>query len=575
MNDDENKKTPLIIKPGSKIEASGEKPKPLGILNPSFRSSCGHDHSDGSSCSGHHHDHDHHHDDKRPSEYNNSLLGRVFKGPADADEALNSARSAILLTAAAGLTQIDTYGSMPAMAGVMGVAFVVANEASEELTESIQYVKDKLNITGSSIGMILSGAHVATEGLMAVTANFSDTFQHASDYVVQVTMSNNLMHATAMTGVAGLAGALYLDKPEHRKMNIAAMLVSSGALGLQYMANDNSLLLSGVGVGTALGYAAWRIRAGIGCAQHGDLCSHVSNLPKDDTDYISIDYIRDKASQIKNITPTKALEKLGESVRGVKDKITEAKLPSREDMRNTMTAVAPTAVSFGAIVVAAHAMTDNAVSIAASSGLGTGELALITAGGLVLPELLASMKNKDLAASMILGCTVLGTGFVGGVHGALGNMSGNTLTDGWNGAVQMSGLLAPIGIYAAATRENCAKGLANFENKAADWIDRQNLPERVKGVSNWLRQSVDDINNGRIRFSRTATAAMLASVVAYSAAVVNFSEDVPIDLHHHHHNHEHHNHDHSYDDVPIFDDAPIYDDVPIFDDDEPSEQLQP
>lgn len=233
---------------------------------------CGHDHHgsgshahhEGDGEHGHHHNHNHNHNQKRPSEYNNGLLKRIFKGPAGAEDVSNNVRSTILFATAAGLTQIDTSGSIPAMAGVMGAAFVLANEASEELMESIQYVRDKLHIAGGAVGMVLSGAHVSTEALMAVMAKFSDKFNHASEYVVQVTMTNNLMHATAMTGIAGLAGALYLDKPQHRKMNIAAMTVTSSALGLQYVTNDYYWPLDAVGMGTAVGYALWRLRAGLG-----------------------------------------------------------------------------------------------------------------------------------------------------------------------------------------------------------------------------------------------------------------------------------------------------------------------
>lgn len=141
MSNDKKADNPPISIVGAKPVANDRHPpNQMGIINPNFKPKCGHDHSDGSNCNGHH-DHDHHHDDKKPSDYNNGFLSRIYKGPANAEEILNNARSTILLTGAAGLTQIDTSGSLAAMAGMMGFSFILANEASEELMESVQYVR--------------------------------------------------------------------------------------------------------------------------------------------------------------------------------------------------------------------------------------------------------------------------------------------------------------------------------------------------------------------------------------------------------------------------------------------------
>lgn len=531
---DDKKQDKHVILTGIKHEGNHNTPTRMGVFNPNFKPACGHDHSDGSTCGGHHnhdHDHDHHqhHDhhhgeEKPPSEYNNSLLARAFKGPPEVGEVLNNARSTMCLLGAGSLAAINT-SSTEGMAGVAIASLIVANWSVDELSEAVQYVRDKLHVGGAAVGIVLSGVHVASEGAMAVMARVSEDFVRASDYVVQVTMSNNLMHATAMTSVVGLAGALSLDDPKHRKMNIAAMTISSAALGLQYVTDTNSLILSAIGAGTAVGYGAWRLRAGLGCTKHGDLCGHSHSGPKDETDYISFEYAEKLGNKIKSMKVGETLNTLGDSARIAKDKLVNFTPPAPQQIYTTMQTAAPTVISFGAIVVAAHAMTDNAVSIGEAGGLSPAVLGTITAGGLVLPELLVAMKNKDMAAAMVMGCTVFGTGFIGGVHGALGNISGNTLTDGWNGAVQMSGLLAPIGIYAAATKESWAKELAHMENKAADWIDRQNLPEKVRGVSKWLRQSEDAIQHGKIRFSKTASALMAASVLAFSAMIANLDDE--------------------------------------------------
>jgi Ca2+/Na+ antiporter len=475
---------------------------------------CGHDH-DHSACG---HSNDGEEDEKSPADYNTGLLKRALGGTGasdTADQALNNTRSLALLAGASALALWDTSNSVAAMSVVGGASLLIANEAANELMESVQYVKKKLALGGATIGMVLSAAHVGAEGVIGIYGQINDKFNQAADYAMQLTMANNYTHAALMMSTVALAGALKLDKPEHRKMNLAAMIVTSSALAVTQVAGEYSAAAGAVGITTGLGYAWWRIRAGIGCTEHGDLCGHTHEGPKDETDYISWNYLGGLAKRVKAIEPEKAFQNLTQSVRNIGNKLTNYTPPTPRQVWDTTLKLAPLGLSFGALEIAAHGMADNAVLIAEQSGVNTATLSMISAIGNVAPELIAGliavrMRENALAAAMIVGCTVLGTGVVGGAQNILGWGMENDLPSSldlatFNGKAVLTGLFAPIAAYAAMTSEPASKFMGKIENKVA---------ERFFGRS---AERAAEVSAREPSVSKTTAAFILSASLGYAA----------------------------------------------------------
>ncbi|MFK7839918.1 MAG: hypothetical protein AB8B83_06255 [Bdellovibrionales bacterium] len=555
-------------------------------------SGCGHNHAPGETCSGNHGD------DVDPGEFNNGWLNRIFSDPKSEGTALNNARASIALLGAVGLSQLNLSdtGSIAAMTAASAGALVIANEATQELMESVQRSKAKLGLSGGAIGTLLAGAHIATESIIAVKAQLSqaftqsasaigtqlsETFNQTTDFALQLSYANNLLHANFMPAIiAGAAGTLLIAAPHIRKMNLAAMSVGTGALAAHVAIGEagypygSGYILGGIGAATAIGYGIWRFRAGIGCADHGDLCGHARKGPVDETDYIGElvkvvkspgEPARKLVNKMASVTPSGALESLNQRTEKIGNAITNFKMPTREQIKTTMTGMVGPSIAFTGVSVAAHTLTDNAVSIAeinaapaaavgfiAGVGLVSGELfagALSAAKakaielkakaeGIKLRDLTESDNYRQLADAMIVGCTIMGTAAATGIHAGLGNALGNAIPDsfkldvasyGWNGVVQMGMLTAPIPIYWAATRKKWVKPLAHFENRMADKIETkaEKLAPQLKWMiseekfmngiarfSNSLRDGIEQRKLSKLAMPKTVAAGMLATSLA-------------------------------------------------------------
>ncbi len=329
-----------------------------------------------------------------------------------------------------------------------------------------------------------------------------------------------------MAGMAGLLGALSIDKHHAYKMNALFMGGITSAFGYQIATGAFNPYLSAGAIGAGGLYSLWRVRAGQTCAVHGDSCGHTHGDSKDETDYISFSYWRDLAKKVKNIKIDDAVSRLTQSVKGVKDKISGASSLTydkiKEKGKNIASAVShdnvvTVATSLTALGLSAHVLGDNVIKLSEQGGLSaTATGATVAALAFALPELIltakAAWKNDgDMAWGAVTGCTIATVGIVGGYQGVSDfEIPANLSLSITEGKVQMGAFLGSAAAIIAATHPKVAGHLAKADNAVADWLERQSFLDKANKVSNWLR-------NDGTKLSKVAAAPMLAAALTYYA----------------------------------------------------------
>ena len=478
-------------------------------------SHCGHDHSDGSSC-GHDH-HDHHSEDQS---FNHGILKTLFSKANIADDSfLSRHRSKIVLGASAALAAIETQTTGSSTLGALGMMFgaaAVAHDASEDLMETTGKLTTSHKISSGVVGMGGGAAHTASEFFLTA---FSDASAY-NDMVVATTMGSNVSHIPLMAGMAGVIGAVSIDKLYAYKMNTVAMAGVTGAFAYQIATGDFNPYLSAGIAGAGLGYLRWRVKAGQTCAVHGDACGH-NHGHGDETDYISVEYARETAKKVKNIKPGKMLERLNERVKATREKFTNFTMPTREEvttkLKNVGKAISHENIvnlgaSLGALGVSAHLLGDNVIKLAEQGGLSATAMGATAAAlAFALPELIltgkaALKKDGEMAWGAVTGCTIATVGIVGGTQGLMGfDIPASLDLATTEGKVQMAAFAGSAATIIAAVNPWVADKLAKVDNAAADILEN-----RIKGVSNWLR-------NDGTKLSKTAAAPMLAAALSFYA----------------------------------------------------------
>ncbi len=500
----------------------GEVEKPVNDNNNLLGHS--HDHSDDehNGC-GHSHHHHHHHDN--PVSYNHGILKKTLSMAGSDNGFLDKHRNKVILAAAGTLAAIEYHTASTSIAGTLAMVFAttaVAHDASEDLLESTGKLKDTHNISSGVVGMGVGLAHTMSEGFLSASAQMSGY----QDVAISSTMGSNVSHIPLMAGMAGVIGALSIDKYSAYKMNAVFMGGITGAFGYQIATGDFNPYLSAGSIGAGALYLIWRVRAGQTCAVHGDACGHSHDGEKDETDYISFSYWSDLAKKIKGVKLDDAVSKLTQSVKSVKDKISNMTLLTRdaigERCSNLTKAlshenVLTVGTSLAALGLSAHVLGDNVIKLAEQGGLSaTATGATVAALAFALPELIltakaAWKKDGEMAWGAVTGCTIATVGIVGGYQGLNGfdiPASLSTLTQ--EGQVQMGAFLGSAAAIIAATHPTVARQFAKADNMVADWLERQDFVDKANKVSNWLR-------NDGTKLSKVVAAPMLAAAITYYA----------------------------------------------------------
>jgi Ca2+/Na+ antiporter len=478
------------------------------------------DHHHGHSHCGHdHHDHDHHHHSEDQS-FNHGILKTLFSKANIADDSfLSRHRSKIVLGASAALAAIETQTTGSSTLGALGMMFgaaAVAHDATEDLMETTGKLTASHKISSGVVGMGVGAAHTASEFFLSA---FSDA--STSDMVVATTMGSNVSHIPLMAGMAGVIGAVSIDKLYAYKMNTVAMAGVTGAFAYQIATGDFNPYLSAGMAGAGLGYLRWRVKAGQTCAVHGDACGH-NHGHADETDYISIEYARETAKKIKNIKPGEMLERLNERVKETRDKFANVTMPTREEVTTKLKKVGKAishenivnlGASLGALGVSAHILGDNVIRLAEQGNLSTTAMGATAAAlAFALPELIltgkaAAKKDGEMAWGAVTGCTIATVGIVGGYQGLSGlDVPAALDLATTEGKVQMAAFVGSAATIIAAVNPWVADKLAKVDNAAADLFEG-----KFQGVSNWLR-------NDGTKLSKVAAAPMVAAALTYYAA---------------------------------------------------------
>jgi Ca2+/Na+ antiporter len=478
-----------------------------------------HVHDSGCGHHGHSHDHSHYHSHDGPESYNHGILKKIFSKAGAAF--LERHRSKLVLGAAAALAAIEykTTGTT-SVSGALGMVFgatMVAHDASEDLMEAAGKLNETHNISSGIVGMSVGAAHTVSEGLLTVSSKVSGY----EDMAVATTMGSNVSHIPLMAGLAGVIGAVSIDKPYAYKMNSVFMGGVTGAFAYQILSGDFNPWMSAGTIGAGAAYLAWRVSAGQTCAVHGDACGSHNHGSKNETDYISLSYFKDTTNKIKNITIDGAASRLSDSIKGAKEKLSNISMPSTDRIKSKLNTawkavshenIVTLATSLGALGVSAHVLGDNVIKLAEQGGISaTATGATVAALAFALPELIltakaALKKDGEMAWGAVTGCTVATVGIVGGLQG-LGDFdvpaSLNWATT--EGKVQMGAFIGSAGAIIAATHPKVAGKLTKIDNAAADLLEN-----KFKRVSDWLR-------NDGTKLSKIAAAPMLASAIAFYA----------------------------------------------------------
>ena len=482
-----------------------------------------HIHGPGCGCGASHNENEHHHHDDKPENYNYGVLKTLFsKAGIDSDGWLERHRSKAVLGAAAALTwaEYQTTGSASmgsSLAMIFGTA-MVAHDASEDLMEAAGQLNESHNISTGVVGMSVGAAHTASEGLLSVTSQMSGN----ENIAIATTMGSNVSHIPLMAGMAGVIGALSIDKSYAWKMNAAFMGGVTGAFGYQIATGDFNPWMSAGTAAAGATYLLWRVRAGQTCAVHGDGCGHVHHGQKDETDYISVSYARDIAHKIKNIEPDKTFSNLARRVKSTKQKISNVSIPTLEQattkLKNIGQAISHENVvklgtSLTALGLSAHVLGDNVIRLAEHGGMSTTAVgATVAALAFALPELIltgkaAAKKDGEMAWGAVTGCTVATVGIVGGYQGLSGfDVPASLSLATTEGKVQMAAFAGSAGAIIAAVHPWSAKQLARADNAIATLFEN-----RMQSVANWLR-------NDGTKLSKVVAAPMVGLALTYYAA---------------------------------------------------------
>jgi Ca2+/Na+ antiporter len=453
-------------------------------------------------------------------EDHHGLLRWMFS-QAGADEGhwLQRHRSQIALSASIGLACFE-YGTLGAMSAAGYSAMIVASglvahDASEDLLDAASKLQNSHGITGGVVGVAMGAAHTASEFLMTAFARSAQNSGAYSDMVVATTMGSNVSHIWLMTGVAGVVGAVSVDRFSAWKMNAVALGSMTAAFGWQVVTGEFNPYLSAGMVGGAVAFLSWRVQAGQTCAT----CPHTGTVI-DQPDSSSINPLPTNAAKLSLKGCSEALTRLNESVQDacralyfLPLKIEPKKIGTKlKELFNKITHpnVTTLATSLGGLAISAHIMGNNVVKLAEGSSLSTTALgASVAALAFALPELIltakaAWKKSGDMAWGAITGCTVATVGIVGGYQGLSGfevpqSLSFLTI----EGKVQMGAFLGSAATIIAATSPWGARILASIDNWFADRL--KNKWERASG---WLR-------NDGTKISKASAAAMTAAAIAF------------------------------------------------------------
>lgn len=483
-------------------------------------------HAHGHACSDkckhgdHKHDDEHPHSHDGPENHNYGGLKYLFsKVGVEPDGWLERHRSKAVLAAAAALAWVEykTTGatSLTSTFSMITGAAIIAHDASEDLMEATGQLNETHNISTGVVGMGVGMAHTVSEGLLSANAQISGY----EDVAIATTMGSNVSHIPLMAGMAGVIGALSIDKYYAYKMNAVFMGGVTSAFGYQVATGDFNPWLSAGTIAGGGTYLLWRVSAGQTCAVHGDGCSHPSHGPKNETDYISVPYWTGLAKKIKNANYGEAYTRLVERVENTGEKIANLSAPSQEEVSTkikkigkavTHENVIKLGTSLGALGISAHVLGDNVIRLAEQGGISATAMgATVAALAFALPELIltgkaAAKKDGEMAWGAVTGCTVATVGIVGGYQGLNDFDIAPSLQ--WattEGKVQMAAFAGSAAAIIAAVHPWTAKKLARADNFFADVTEK-----RFKGVSNWLK------NDGH-KLSKVAAAPMLAGALAF------------------------------------------------------------
>lgn len=483
----------------------------------------GHDHSDGSSCDGHHHDHDHDHS------HSNSLI----RG------GLEPHRGKVII----GLTGLVALGDYLAKQGVdiqpefvvIGGATYVAFEASEHIMEAVE----KLKIPGILVGTTLGAVHTLAEVFLAMS---SAQDGHAGLGMASTMMSNE-MHILFMAGGAALIGGISAAKQASWKMNSAAILSQTLAFAYQVETGFNPYLSSAQGL-SALGFLGWRYFAKEACAAHGGNCGHVHKGVAFEGDLLNVDFWREQAEKVKFLPREEAIKQLNKSIHGLKEKLNNLSLPDREKIQTTLTNenLWGLGIAGGALWYCADKLGESVINVSRHFEISDTSAGLITGAANAAPEMIfvlaaaykaaslkmdhshsalhAAQEAKDTAWGAVTSCTVTTLGLASVYYGFNNVDVPETLR--WvttEGQAHLTTFVLSAGAIAAFTHEKAIEQLAIIDNKAADWLeDRKHLKKACNGVSKWLRNSGHSV-------SKFAAATLLAYGIGYNITVANLSGD--------------------------------------------------
>lgn len=477
-----------------------------------------HKHETHSTCNHHNHSHDHkhHHDHtnkEKPENYNYGTLKYLFsKIENDETNWLERHRSKAILAAAGTLAAIEyhtanTTSLTSSLALIFG-ATVVAHDASEDLMEATGKLNETHQISSGVVGMGVGMAHTVSEGLLSVSSQVSGY----EDLAISATMGSNVSHIPLMAGMAGIIGAVSIDKLYAYKMNAVAMASVTSAFAYQIATGEFNPYLSSGMVGAGIGYLGWRVKAGQTCAVHGDACGHTHNQNIDETDYISTSYWKKIAENVKNITPDKALERLTGTVQRTKNAL--SKISLKPLIHENITTLATSLVALG---VSAHVLGDNVIKLAEQGGISATAMgATVAALAFALPELIltgkaAMKKDGEMAWGAITGCTIATVGIVGGYQGLSNfDIPASLSLATTEGKVQMAAFAGSAATIIGATHPKIAGKLAKLDNATANWLEKNDLIKRAGKVSNWLR-------NDGTKLSKAVATPMLASAITFYA----------------------------------------------------------